>query len=392
MKREPFLATAGMSLPVSAVLNFSGGSGDAELVLYDGMVTDTVQVGGRTLPLAIDFTAPLVTLYNYTPKGNVGFQGMLHPEKYASSSALVQFEPYRPNQIPVVLVHGLMSSPETWTKAINTLRADPVLREHYQILAFYYPTGFPIMYSGAALRNKLAAFQKHYDPQRRNAKMRRMVIVGHSMGGMLTDLQIRDTGDTLMNLIFTRPLDEIDLTEAEKEAVRELAIFEANPDVERAVFIAAPHRGSDIATDFIGRLGSAFINIPKTLIEAEPLHLVDGLTDFGVYVATHQPDGIKGLAPNQKLFTTVLELPTKERMTTHSIIGRHKPEQPLAESSDLVVPYWSSHLDDVESEKVVHAIHTTITGNENSIEEMRRILYLHLGRTPPKTALSGAPQ
>ena len=140
-------------------------------------------MAGRTLPLAIDFTAPLAASLHYLPKDFSGWKGMRHPEEYAASSNLVQFEPFRSDQIPVVFVHGLMSSPATWTGVINTLRADPVLRKRYQVLAFYYPTGFPISYSAEALRTKLASFRRHYDPDRRIPNMRRMVVIGHSMGG-----------------------------------------------------------------------------------------------------------------------------------------------------------------------------------------------------------------
>ena len=75
----------------------------------------------------------------------------------------------------------------------------------------------------------------------------------------------------------------------------------------------------------------------------------------------------------------VLEQKVRQGVTIHSIIGRHNPKDAVEDSTDTVVPYWSSHLDDAVSQKVVHAKHTTITGNQNSNEEIRRILYLHAG-------------
>jgi hypothetical protein len=63
-------------------------------------------------------------------------------------------------------------------------------------------------------------------------------------------------------------------------------------------------------------------------------------------------------------------------ITYHSIIGdQGKGDTP--DSSDGIVPYWSSHLDGAASEKIVPSGH----GSERSpegIEELERILHEHL--------------
>ena len=46
--------------------------------------------------------------------------------------------------------------------------------------------------------------------------------------------------------------------------------------------------------------------------------------------------------------------------------------------TDGVVPYWSAHIDGVESELVVRSEHS-VQGNPHAIEEVRRILLEHAG-------------
>lgn len=60
-------------------------------------------------------------------------------------------------------------------------------------------------------------------------------------------------------------------------------------------------------------------------------------------------------------------------MTYYSIIGREKTEGPLGESSDGIVPYWSSHLEGAASEKVIVSGHS-VQETPEAIIELRKIL------------------
>lgn len=222
-KSNPLLPTVGMGVPVNATLDFSRVGNDVELAFHDLLVQENTRLAGRSVPLAADLSAPLAILLNYEKEKKIGMKGLLHPEDYINSMGLYELEPFRADRIPVIFVHGLMSSPETWVSALNQLRADPVLRKRYQIFLFRYPTGFPIAYNSSALRHHLKEFQERHDPGRRNPRMRNMVLVGHSMGGMLSNAQIRRSGDTLTHLLFERPMDEIDdLDEVQKNVFKDL--------------------------------------------------------------------------------------------------------------------------------------------------------------------------
>ena len=61
----------------------------------------------------------------------------------------------------------------------------------------------------------------------------------------------------------------------------------------------------------------------------------------------------------------------------HSIIGNRGKPGPLADSTDGVVPYWSSHMDKAQSELIVPGPHGSCQLPQ-TIEELKRLLRLHL--------------
>ena len=378
---ERFISPGGLALPVNACLEFPG-DGRAVVVLRDLLEADHVRVAGKDLPLNADWTAVIGYMYRYAPKKNVGFLGMLHPEEFSDETNLYRVSRFNPDKIPVIMVHGLMSSPETWIAALNELRADPVYRRHFQTVLFRYPTGYSIVRNGGAFRKKLAEFRATYDSPQSGANMRRTVIVCHSMGGNLTDLQIRHSGDSLRKLFFEKPIEELEVSNEQQAVLRSLFVFEPNPDIERVVFLAAPHRGSKIASNPIGELGDWLIKVPSQIANsglsfAELLEL-PGLSSVGRVEAESKLDSVRSLRPDNPLYPVVMAMPVGKRVTYHSVIGQVNQSKPRAEGTDKVVQYWSSHLDGAASEKIVDASHTQITGDADSIAEVRRLLYLHI--------------
>jgi triacylglycerol esterase/lipase EstA (alpha/beta hydrolase family) len=381
-KTDPFLPpSVGMSLPVNAILDFSRNGAEVELAFRDVLVQDTARVAGRERALSGDLTAPLVSLFKFRTVKNMGLKALMHPDEYLGQMGLLQLEPYRPGQIPVVFVHGLMSSPSTWVNALNKMRADPFIRNNYQLFAFRYPTGFPIARNAAVFRKHIADFQAHYDPDRQNPRMRNMLFIGHSMGGILTNAQIRDSEDTINSVLFDRPVDQLgNITPEEKQSILSMTSYTANPDITRVVFVASPHRGSEMSTGKLGSIGKKLIKLPKKVALAQQLLKIDGLTDNGRKIINTRPDSIGDLNPDAPILKAILDQPVRPGVKIHSIIGNHRMTSPLEDSSDTVVPYRSAHLDGAVSEKVVDAKHTTITHDPVAIEELRRILYLHLGK------------
>jgi hypothetical protein len=378
LKQDPFMSPLGMAEPINVTLQFSGDDGQVSIAYHDLRVVDEAVLGERSVPLATDLTTPLVFPFNYVEERNIAWKRMVRPERYLDLMRLFRFQPYRPDKIPVIFVHGLLSSEKVWLSSFNALNADPEVRKHYQLYVFAYPTGFPIGYNAAALRYRLQQFQQYYDPELGNPNMRKLVLIGHSMGGVLSDMQIRSSTDTLQKTFFKVPIAELaGVDDEQKTALQELLVFEASPLVTRAVFVAAPHRGSEDASGVRGTIGSALIKDPTEVVLTKPIPQIEGLTAEGHMIASHPLNGIESLVPHSPALLAILDLPVRDGVQYHSIIGQKDARQPLQQSTDGTVPYWSSHLDDATSEAVVFDKHTPLAKNPGAVEELRRILYLH---------------
>ena len=126
----------------TAVAQFTGRKCEIEFI--DPLASETVSISGRTLPLHADFTAPIALGLTREHPEKIGFAAMLNPEKFAYTERFIQVQPYDPNKIPVVFVHGLQDTPVAWVPMVNALWSDPVLRRNYQVSVFSYPSGYPI--------------------------------------------------------------------------------------------------------------------------------------------------------------------------------------------------------------------------------------------------------
>ncbi len=279
-------------------------------------------------------------------------------------------QPYDPDRIPVVFVHGLFSTPFTWVETINGLQTDPEIRKRDQFWVFSYTTGNPILYSALRLREELARADRVYP----NHKP--YVVVGHSMGGMLTHAQVTTVTpetwekDKQIGTVAKRIFAD---NQRDSLIVRAMT-YRANPRISRVVFVCTPHRGSDIATGGIGNLGISLIRLPGTIAGA----ITSSVTSADLQQLTGSskrlPSSVSGLKPSNPALP-VLNSP-KITVPYHSIIGdRGKGDSP--HSTDGVVAYWSSHLDGAQSEYIVPGPHS-LTGFPQTIAELRRILKLHL--------------
>jgi pimeloyl-ACP methyl ester carboxylesterase len=370
--RELLLPRVGVSAPVTAVVSFSKPARSGEpvraiLTLYDPTKRNSALVAGAKRPLAADFTAP----FGYYPNpGDLGFLGMLDPQKYLEKEGIFLVQPYDPKKIPIVFVHGLMSVPQMWLPVMAAIESDPTLRGKYQFWVFAYPTGDPIAYSALNLRKALASIYKVYP------RTKDMVIINHSLGGDLTHLQVIDTDDVLVKGIFKQNAPKI-MALPPDSPIKQALIFKANPRIKRVVFVAAPHRGAPLAINFIGRIGAALIHLPGRVISQIGTTTMEEAAAAAGLKKDFVPNSINGLSPKNPLLISMNEVPI--RVPFHSIIGvAGHPKAPLEKTSDTVVPYWSSHLDAALSEKIVPYPHTAMFVKPEATDEIKRILHLHL--------------
>src|SRR5262249_35905703 len=158
-------------------------------------------------------------------------------------------------KIPVVMVHGLISSPLAWIPMINELLRDPVIQDHYQFLLYMYPTGVPLPIAAAGLRETLTQARQVYDPGGNDPAFNRMVLLGHSMGGLLGHAMAVESQEKFWQLNSDRRFEDIIGRPEVLGEIQRYLFFRPLPFVRRVVFLATPHRGSDLSRNVIGRVG-----------------------------------------------------------------------------------------------------------------------------------------
>ncbi len=355
---------------VTALINFEGQR--AVVTFEDPLAVEEVRFAGHTQPLAADFTVPLATMLAETEPKKFELARLLDPSKYADTARIARLQPYDPNKTVVLVIHGLMDSQATWTPMINELRGDPEIRKNYQFWFFSYPSGYPYPYSAALLRKELDAIGKRYP-------MKNMVVIGHSMGGCISRLLLTDTGDKLWLDLFKKKPQDTHLSPETRELVQDSLIFSHRKEVGRVIFISAPLKGSNLASLSIVRWLSRLIKTPAKLVGAGAEILKSTHFEEGDLQLNRAPDSVDTLTPNNRFVKAINRIPLVSGIPYHTIIGdRGKGNSP--DSSDGVVPYWSSHMDGAVSEKIVPSGHSAHQ-NDEAIAEVRRILLLHRGVT-----------
>ncbi len=99
--------------------------------------------------------------------------------------------PYERGKVPVVLIHGLWGFPPLWDRMIEDLEADPAIRARYQFWTFRYASGDSIPFSAHLLRQSLRRARRVFDPDGTDAAFDQMVVVGHSLGGILAKMMVQ---------------------------------------------------------------------------------------------------------------------------------------------------------------------------------------------------------
>lgn len=368
--RQPFAATAVLQ-PADA--SVGGGS---TLDFYDPLRTYATDTG---FPLARDLTAPLA--YAATQEGDAWLEDFLDPADNDAAASLRMTEPYQSGKIPIVLVHGLASSPVTWSDLENDLRAQPAIMARYQIWAFRYDTGDPFLTSATELRTQLAALRQTYDPLRLDPNMSRMVMVGHSLGGLVSKLQVTNSTDALWRSAAKVPFDAIRTDGDTRMRLANSFFFTPSPDVSQVIFIATPHRGSVYARRCVGQISSALVKEPPDWKARHAQLVRDNPGAFDEEMSRGIPNSIDLLEPSSAILQATDRLPYRQGVRLHSIIGNDRWTLGEGES-DGVVAVSSARLLGVQSEIFVDASHTEILKQSATSTEVQRILIAHATENP----------
>jgi pimeloyl-ACP methyl ester carboxylesterase len=352
--------------PVTAVMKFQGQR--AQLEFIEPFASDRVKIDSSSFPLAADYDAPMAMLLSRERPDKLGFIRLLRPEKYADTARLIRLQPFDPQRTPVIFVHGLQDTPVSFVPMVNAFRKDPEIQRRYQLWVFSYPSGYPYPYSAALLRRELDGIAKKF-PSRKP-----IVLVGHSMGGMICRLMVTDAGDKMWRDLFGKSPAETPVTGRTRELLQDALVFNHRPEVKRVIFISTPHRGAGLASGWIGRTARRLVKAPAFLADARDEVVAIAQDDKAKREFQDIPNSIDTLSPSNRFVQKIDKLPLAAGIPYNSIIGdRGKGDTP--KSSDGVVAYWSSHLDGAQSELIVPTNHQAERSPE-AIAEVKRILVL----------------
>lgn len=373
-----------IKVAVSAVLLFEDfwdgalrGEYRARLEIAPAAVADSILFEGRDLPLEMEPTAALAFSLTEANPWARELKGFFQGDLSDSGDGLSTLAPYRGGRIPVVLVHGTASSAARWADLINDLSADPELRRSFQFWFFQYNTGNPILYSSWLLRKAIGEMLDTLDPGRRDPAMSRIVVVGHSQGGLLAKLTAVDAGDAFWSMASEVPPEQAELSPESRRIMEGALLVRPVPEVKRVIYLSTPHRGSYLATLGPARWLSRMTKTPANLFNAASDLVTQDEEGRTVRRLDRLSSAVDDMTPGSTFLEMLLGLSVEPPAVANSIISV-RGMRPLDRANDGVVAYSSAHVDGVESELIVDSAHSS-QSDPAVISEVRRILFEHLG-------------
>ncbi|MCB1131085.1 MAG: alpha/beta hydrolase, partial [Verrucomicrobiae bacterium] len=377
IQREKYLLPNGYPYNITASIDFAGG-GQPVWRFSKCWNQGDLEIGSARHTLACDWTAPNEFFWQMCELDDLRFMNVFLPDRFTEETGLYFVQPYDPDRIPLVLVHGLVSSPDAFKELINDLVPEPWFRENYQIWLYSYPTGNPWSFSARNFRDSMNEACRYARSKGPDDKLNRMVLAAHSMGGLVTRSSVTEPGQVFYDQWFDKPVDQLRVDDHTRQVIKEALLYQPLEEPERVVFMAVPHKGSPLATFRPAMWLSKLIRLPKSLTVEffdEAVTQMKGVVK-GESELENPPTSINTLSPSNRDTVALNQLALPEDIHFHSIIGdRGKGDTP--DSSDGVVPYWSSHVEPVESELIVPSDHS-VPNCPEAAEELKRILKLHL--------------
>ena len=292
------------------------------------------------------------------------------------ATGLSLIRPHERGKIPVVLVHGLWASPWSWSPMIKALEADPAIDKNFQFWTFGYSTGDPIPFSAHLFRRDLDEVRQKLDPGKTDTGFDRMVIIGHSMGGLVTKMIAVESGDRLWHVVSDRPVGDLRGEQDDRKLFRSALVFGAHPGVRRVVYIATPHQGSRFDQGPLHGVGTRLIRLPDPLRAAHDRLVAQNPPDFfREFFRKGLPTSVDELEWGSPILSGLKDLAHRPVLKVHSIIAV-RPDSSPDQRTDGLVSYESAHIAGVASEKIVPASHLCQEHAE-VIGEVRRILSEH---------------
>jgi pimeloyl-ACP methyl ester carboxylesterase len=382
------ITSRGMVSVLTAVMEFSA-DGKPHLKVIPIRRQQHFAVGKLKYPLAADWSAALEVYWDLTRVREDRMLGLLRPQELRSTTGLSSIQAYNPNKIPVILTHGLMSSAGTFDNLVNRLYADPEIRNNYQFWYFNYPTGVAWTVSARAYRTAIQKLRDQVDPSHSNPNWDRMVVIGHSMGGLITHysqcvepwnlLLASDIPKDKLEPLLKKKYVDTPMPDPALESMRGDYFFRP-VEAGLVIYLATPHRGAPVAKYRLVTALTKFVTLPQTLVKEayniatlqQDIFLLNPQNAYLWFTSVNQ------LKPDSYSISGLHGLKVRN-VPTHSIIGdRGKGDSP--KSSDGVVPCWSSHMP-WGTETIVPSEHSVQDCMETA-NDLKRVLGDYVAKKP----------
>ena len=229
------------------------------LVIADPLTVGTLAFGDRRYPLAIDTSAFYLKGVQTSKLSRMGVWGLLGGDEVRRRAGLYLLEDYDPNKRPIIMIHGLGSSPLVWARLSNAVWGNPDLRARFQVWHVVYPTEAPLLVARRRVKGYLDAGWRVLDPEGDDPSRSGVVLIGHSLGGVIARLLCAESGDDLWSAAFTEPPAALRGKPADIEMIESIFHFQPYPGISRAIFLGAPHGGSPSADNWFGRLSRVLV-------------------------------------------------------------------------------------------------------------------------------------
>ncbi len=377
-------------LPISLVMQPTGQSAE-EMTLASTFTLDIYNPyqQAQTKPLsqsapqnlAANFSAPYGLWLAQNNMVEAAYRSLLALDEKNTVPKLYLLEPYQPTKRVIILLHGLAGSPETWVSLTNDVLGDPDLRQGYQVWQVFYPTNMPMLESRLRIQQLIEQTYQQVDPKQHDAASRHSVLIGHSMGGVISRLMVSPTDLSQAAFSELNPQERQRLLRIDE--IKHYFQLKPLAQVDRAVFVSAPFRGTDYADRWFTLALRKIIQLPASFLrsieDALTREKIDeqlmqrisaaGLLDF--------QNGASELSQHSRFMRMTEQVKIKAGLPYHLIIGQLDPKTSITDSSDGIVPYYSSHLNGASSERLIQGGHS-IQSTPEAVLELRRILREHL--------------
>lgn len=345
----------------------------------------SIMMYGTEHPLTANFSAGYALWLSENQLQQISLMNMISRQDAMALPELFMLRPYQPDQQVIIMLHGLASSPTTWVNLTNTLLSDPKLNDNYQVWQIAYSTNLPILENRYQIHQLIRQAFQTVDPTGQDRASRNAVIIGHSMGGVISRMLVSDTDLTtaLARLDDKKQYQLINrLPSDQRQTIKDRLTLSSLPQIDEAVFISAPHRGTDYADRWFTRAARRVIRLPVEFTKSVTAALSSDNNPQSFLGSLYLQNGASQLSDRSSFVALTEDVQISPRVRYHTIVGNHRGDQDSTDAvgtaiSDGVVPYDSSHLEGAASETIITGRHN-IHENPKTIVQLRKILYAHL--------------